>query len=205
MQPHVLIDTVGFTLKARVEVFALRPARIQVHWHGMPYTGGSALFYDTYVGDRISTSVDFRSSWAESLLLLPLPYLMNSHKLVHPRIDRGPAAAASARKNLFQGAVDPSRKSLLAASFNVPFKIQPDLFRCWCEVISRTEKLHLWIAGSASPNSCYLQLTDVPTRRHFAKSVTRLRMMASQRNISHRVRRSRHLTHSVTHRGADII
>jgi protein O-GlcNAc transferase len=147
MRPHVLVDTVGFTLKSRVEVFAHRPARVQVHWHGMPYTSGSALFYDTYFGDRVSTSVDFRSSWAESLLLLPLPYLMNSHKVVHPRIDRGVAAAARTRRHLFSGLVDPSRKSLLAASFNVPFKIQRDLFECWCRVINRTDTLHLWIAG----------------------------------------------------------
>jgi protein O-GlcNAc transferase len=147
MQPHVLVDTVGFTLKSRVEVFAQRPARVQVHWHGMPYTGGSALLYDTYFGDRISTSVDFRSSWAESLLLLPLPYLMNSHQHVHPHIDRSAAAAASARRRLFGGAVDPSRNSLLAASFNVPFKIQRELFECWCRVINRTDKLHIWIAG----------------------------------------------------------
>ena len=149
MRPHILVDTVGYTLKARVEVFAHRPARVQVHWHGMPYTSGSALLYDTYFGDRVSTSVELRSSWAESLLLLPLPYLMNSHKIVHPRIDRGAAAAASARRHLFGGKVDPSRKSLLAASFNVPFKIQRDLFDCWCRVIQRTDKLHLWIAGWA--------------------------------------------------------
>jgi predicted O-linked N-acetylglucosamine transferase (SPINDLY family) len=147
MRLHILVDTVGFTLKARVEVFAQRPAKVQVHWHGMPYTGGSAHFYDTYVGDRISSSVDFRSSWAESLLLLPLPYLMNSHKIVHGRIERGAAATARARRDLFRGVVNPSRKSLLAASFNVPFKIQRDLFDCWCQVLSRTEKLHLWIAG----------------------------------------------------------
>jgi predicted O-linked N-acetylglucosamine transferase (SPINDLY family) len=147
LRPHVLVDTVGFTLKARVEVFGHRPARIQVHWHGMPYSGGSALFYDTYVGDRISTSVDFRSSWAESLLLLPLPYLMNSHKIVHPRINRGAAATASTRQNLFGGKASPSRASLLFASFNVPFKIQSQLFDCWCRVIRRTDKLHLWIAG----------------------------------------------------------
>jgi protein O-GlcNAc transferase len=147
MRPHILVDTVGFTLKSRVEVFAHRPARVQVHWHGMPYTSGSAIFYDTYFGDRISTSVDFRSSWAESLLLFPLPYLMNSHKVVHPHIDRGAAAAASTRQLLFGGVVDPSRKSLLAASFNVPFKIQRELFDCWCRVINHTDKLHIWIAG----------------------------------------------------------
>lgn len=147
LRPHIIVDTVGYTLKARVEVFGHRPARVQVHWHGMPYSGGSSIFYDTYVGDRISTSVDFRSSWAESLLLLPLPYLMNSHKNVHPRIDRGAAASASTRQNLFHGRVDPSRASLLMASFNVPFKIQRDLFDCWCRVISRMDKVHLWIAG----------------------------------------------------------
>jgi predicted O-linked N-acetylglucosamine transferase (SPINDLY family) len=147
LRPHVLVDTVGYTLKARVEVFGHRPAKVQVHWHGMPYSSGSTLFYDTYLGDRISTSVDFRSSWAESLLLLPLPYLMNSHKIVHPHIDRGAAAAASTRGNLFGGKASTSRTSLLVASFNVPFKIQRDLFDCWCRVIRRTDKLHLWIAG----------------------------------------------------------
>ena len=147
MRPHILVDTVGYTLKARVEVFGHRPARVQVHWHGMPHSSGSALFYDTYIGDRISTSVDFRSSWAESLLLLPLPYLMNSHKVVHPRIDRGAAATARTRQSLFSGKAGPSRTSLLFASFNVPFKIQRQLFDCWCRVVHRTGKLHVWIAG----------------------------------------------------------
>jgi hypothetical protein len=189
MRPHVLVDTVGFTMKARVEVFARRPARVQVHWHGMPYTSGSSLLFDTYVGDRISTSVELRSSWAESLLLLPLPYLMNSHKIVHPHIDRGAAATSNTRQKLFRGtsAAEPSR-SLLAASFNVPFKIQRELFDCWCSVVARTEKLHIWIAGCVSHKSNVSIHNDANTSRHFPKSVSRLRTMISDRNISsHRV------------------
>jgi len=185
MRPHVIVDTVGFTMKARVEVFAHRPARVQVHWHGMPYTSGRSQFFDTYVGDRISTSVELRSSWAESLLLLPLPYLMNSHKIVHPHIDRGSAATASTRQKLFSAtsAAEPSR-SLLAASFNVPFKIQRDLFDCWCSVVARTEKLHIWIAGCASHQNHFCNHTDSIACSHFPKSVSRLRAMISDRNIS---------------------
>eukprot|EP00960_Hanusia_phi_P059316 764138-Hanusia_phi.AAC.4 len=56
--------------------------RIQVHWHGYPGTLGRELV-DYFAGDVVSCPPDLRSSFHESLLLLPFPYLANSFLLSH--------------------------------------------------------------------------------------------------------------------------
>ena len=54
----------------------------QVHWHGYPGTLGRELV-DYFAGDATSSPPELRSSFLESLLLLPFPYLANSFPLTY--------------------------------------------------------------------------------------------------------------------------
>uniref|UniRef100_A0A7S4ULL8 protein O-GlcNAc transferase n=1 Tax=Guillardia theta TaxID=55529 RepID=A0A7S4ULL8_GUITH len=88
-KPHILINLNGYTNGGRLEMYALRPAPIQVHGIGYPGTLGA-----TYVGhmitDRISSPPEAVEGYTEHLVLMPNSYLMNSLKnsyphLLHPR------------------------------------------------------------------------------------------------------------------------
>lgn len=51
---HILVNLNGYTKGARTEVFALRPAPIQVMWLGYPGTSGSD-FMDYIITDSVTS------------------------------------------------------------------------------------------------------------------------------------------------------
>src|SRR5207248_7470777 len=70
----ILCDTSGYVIYARSEIFALRPAPIQVNCIGFPGTLG-ADYYDYILTDRLVTPPEQQSSFAERFMVLPDCYL----------------------------------------------------------------------------------------------------------------------------------
>lgn len=79
----ILINLNGYTKGARTEIFALRPAPIQVMWLGYPGTSG-ASFMDYIISDPITTPRHLRDAFSEKVVSLPSTFFCSDHKFSHP-------------------------------------------------------------------------------------------------------------------------
>lgn len=78
---HILVNMNGYTKGARNEIFALRPAPIQVMWLGYPGTSG-ASFMDYLITDEVTSPLELASQYSEKLAYMPHTYFIGDHKLV---------------------------------------------------------------------------------------------------------------------------
>ena len=77
----ILIDLSGFTKGGRTNVFALRPAPIQVNYLGYPGTMG-ASYIDYIIADQTVIPNEFRKFYSEKIALLPNTYQANDRKRI---------------------------------------------------------------------------------------------------------------------------
>ncbi|XP_065221454.1 UDP-N-acetylglucosamine--peptide N-acetylglucosaminyltransferase 110 kDa subunit isoform X1 [Planococcus citri] len=82
---HILVNMNGYTKGARNEIFALRPAPIQVMWLGYPGTSG-APYMDYIVTDKVTSPVELASQYSEKLAYMPHTYFIGDHKQMFPHL-----------------------------------------------------------------------------------------------------------------------
>ncbi|XP_076286274.1 O-linked N-acetylglucosamine (GlcNAc) transferase sxc isoform X2 [Lasioglossum baleicum] len=82
---HILVNMNGYTKGARNEIFALRPAPIQVMWLGYPGTSG-ASFMDYLITDEVTSPVELASQYSEKLAYMPHTYFIGDHKQMFPHL-----------------------------------------------------------------------------------------------------------------------
>lgn len=82
---HILVNMNGYTKGARNEIFALRPAPVQVMWLGYPGTSG-ASFMDYLITDSITSPVELASQYSEKLAYMPHTYFVGDHKQMFPHL-----------------------------------------------------------------------------------------------------------------------
>lgn len=75
---HILINMNGYTKGARNEIFALRPAPIQVMWLGYPSTSG-ATFMDYIITDAVTSPLRLSCSFTEKLAYMPHTFFIGDH------------------------------------------------------------------------------------------------------------------------------
>ncbi|XP_017794291.1 PREDICTED: UDP-N-acetylglucosamine--peptide N-acetylglucosaminyltransferase 110 kDa subunit isoform X1 [Habropoda laboriosa] len=82
---HILINMNGYTKGARNEIFALRPAPIQVMWLGYPGTSG-ASFMDYLITDEVTSPLELATQYSEKLAYMPHTYFIGDHKQMFPHL-----------------------------------------------------------------------------------------------------------------------
>ncbi|XP_013781947.1 UDP-N-acetylglucosamine--peptide N-acetylglucosaminyltransferase 110 kDa subunit isoform X2 [Limulus polyphemus] len=82
---HILVNMNGYTKGARNEIFALRPAPIQIMWLGYPGTSG-APFMDYIITDRVTSPVHLASQYSEKLAYMPETFFVGDHKQMFPHL-----------------------------------------------------------------------------------------------------------------------
>lgn len=82
---HILVNMNGYTKGARNEIFALRPAPVQVMWLGYPGTSG-ASYMDYIVTDRITSPLDYAGQYSEKLAYLPDTFFVGDHRFMFPHL-----------------------------------------------------------------------------------------------------------------------
>ncbi|KPU79158.1 uncharacterized protein Dana_GF27504 [Drosophila ananassae] len=82
---HILVNMNGYTKGARNEIFALRPAPIQVMWLGYPGTSG-ASFMDYIITDAITSPMELAYQYSEKLSYMPHTYFIGDHKQMFPHL-----------------------------------------------------------------------------------------------------------------------
>ena len=77
----ILIDLQGFTQGARTNVFASRPAPIQVNYLGYPGTMG-ASYIDYIIADQTVIPDEYKKFYLEKIVVLPNTYQVNDRKRI---------------------------------------------------------------------------------------------------------------------------
>lgn len=82
---HILVNMNGYTKGARNEIFALRPAPIQVMWLGYPGTSG-APFMDYIITDKQTSPLDLAPQYSEKLVYMPHSFFIGDHVQMFPHL-----------------------------------------------------------------------------------------------------------------------
>jgi len=130
----IAIDLKGYTMDSRVGIFAQRAAPIQVNFLGFPGTMG-ASFIDYIIADRIVRPEKFRDLYSEKVAYLPHSYQPNDRR-------RQISNRKFARKEFGL----PS-DAIVYCSFNANYKINPDVFDAWMEILKSVNNSVLWLLG----------------------------------------------------------
>jgi predicted O-linked N-acetylglucosamine transferase (SPINDLY family) len=129
---QILVDLTGYTKNARTRILALRPAPIQVNYLGYPGTMGASFIDYILVDDYIVPS-DQQPFFTEKLVHLPGCYQVNDGQR---EIDsRTPSRAEC-------GLPEPG---FVFCSFNNNFKITPEMFGVWMELLKEVPGSVLWL------------------------------------------------------------
>jgi len=82
---HILVNMNGYTKGARNEIFALKPAPIQVMWLGYPGTSG-ASFMDYILTDKVTSPPHTASQYSERLACMPRTFFIGDHQNMFPHL-----------------------------------------------------------------------------------------------------------------------
>ncbi|KAG8649817.1 probable UDP-N-acetylglucosamine--peptide N-acetylglucosaminyltransferase SEC [Manihot esculenta] len=134
---QILINLNGYTKGARNEIFAMQPAPIQVSYMGFPGTTG-ATYIDYLVTDEFVSPIRYSHIYSEKLVHMPHCYFVNDYK----------------QKNL--DVLDPTcqhkrsdyglpEDKFIFACFNQLYKMDPEIFNTWCNILKRVPNSALWL------------------------------------------------------------
>ncbi|GAB0058720.1 Lipopolysaccharide assembly protein B [Candidatus Magnetaquicoccaceae bacterium FCR-1] len=157
---HVLVELKGFTKGARLEIATQRPAPLQVSWLGYPGTMGAGHI-DYIVADPFLIPAGEEIHYSEKVVRLPHCYQPNDRLRALP--ESGPTRAECGL---------PAR-GLIFSNFNQTYKITPEIFAVWMEVLHHTPEAILWLLESNPLVADNLRQAAAghgidPARLHFA-------------------------------------
>lgn len=130
-QIDIAIDLAGYTEHAMPEVFALRPAPIQINYLGYPGTLG-ADYIDYIITDRVIVPPELAVFMTEQCLYLPDSYQIN---------DRWEPPTESSPKSQWGLPED----AFIYCCFNKAQKIEPTIFAAWMRILRQVPKSVLWL------------------------------------------------------------
>uniref|UniRef100_A0A7C9AKF9 protein O-GlcNAc transferase n=1 Tax=Opuntia streptacantha TaxID=393608 RepID=A0A7C9AKF9_OPUST len=134
---QILVNLNGYTKGARNEIFAMQPAPIQVSYMGFPGTMG-ASYIDYLVTDEFVSPRHLSHIYSENLVHVPHCYFVNDYK----QKNRDVLDPNSQPKRSDYGL--PEDKFIFGC-FNQLYKIDPDIFDTWCNILKRVPNSALWL------------------------------------------------------------
>jgi protein O-GlcNAc transferase len=132
LEADIVIDLNGHTEGARTAILAMRPAPVQVSYIGLAGTMG-APFIDYVIADPILVGPGDEQDYAEKVVRLPEAYLVNDDK--RPVAEKTPSRAEA-------GLPD---SGFVFCSFNNAYKITPEIFSVWMQLLAKVEGSVLWL------------------------------------------------------------
>ncbi|MDX1486086.1 MAG: tetratricopeptide repeat protein [Alphaproteobacteria bacterium] len=161
MEIDIAIDRKGYTHNCRPEIFALRPAPIQVNYLAYPGTMGSE-YIDYIIADRFVIPPEHRQYYSEAVVYLPESYQPNdSQRFISESIPDRAEVGLPERGFVF-------------ACFNNSYKIVPPMFDIWMRLLAEVEDSVLWLleANAAASRNLRQEAESrgiAPERLIFAK------------------------------------
>ena len=132
LEIDIAIDLKGFTTGARTGIFALRPAPIQVNYLGYPGTMGAA-YIDYLIADPVLIPLEHQRHYTEKIVYLPDSYQVNDS---HRRISQ---------RQFTRSEVGLPAEGFVFCCFNNSFKITPDIFDIWMQLLNQVKGSVLWL------------------------------------------------------------
>lgn len=137
---HVLVNCNGYTKGARTELFALRPAPVQVAFMGFPGTLG-AHYIEYFITDVVTSPPQLADRMhSEALLYHPHSYFVNDHRQTSIP---GPRAYPSGP--LTRAHYGLPENCFLFIMHNQLYKLSPDTFDVWARILKRVPDSKIWL------------------------------------------------------------
>jgi len=171
---HVLINANGYTKGAKTEIFALRPAPVQVAFMGFAGSLG-ASYIEYMISDMVASPPEFvPECHTEVMLYHPHTYFVSDHKQSSPRGPQLVSRIASGRnaeelvltrelyglpKSIQQG----GDCTVLFANFNQLYKLDSATLDVWCHILEKVPGSKLWLLRF--PPAAETRLLDQVSKR----------------------------------------
>ena len=133
LEIDIAVDLNGFTEGSRPNVFAQKPAPVQVNYLGYAGTLGHTS-WDYVIADRFVIPDDARSHYAERVVHLPDCFMVT---------DAGRPIAAGTPSRAEAGLPE---HGFVFCGFNKTVKITPDVFDVWMRLLTAIEGSVLWLS-----------------------------------------------------------
>jgi predicted O-linked N-acetylglucosamine transferase (SPINDLY family) len=162
----ILVDLAGYTSDSRTQVFAYRPAPIQINYLGYP--GTMALpYYDYILADPYVVPPESEKNFSEQVIRVRHSYLPTDAGLIAER-PTPPRSQYGLPEN-----------GVIFCSFNHQYKINPEVFDVWMRILKRVPGSILWLMSSNEQAGENLRKEAAargvaPERLHFATRVPSL-------------------------------
>lgn len=129
----ILVDLAGYTTHTRPEILALQPAPIQAQFMGYPNTmGGDFIRY--ILADKWLIYDDLRQYYTEKIAYLP-------HAFVTSPMDVSEKQFSKLDFGL-------NKDDFVFCCFNSHYKIEPEVFDVWANILKRVSNGVLWLSES---------------------------------------------------------
>jgi predicted O-linked N-acetylglucosamine transferase (SPINDLY family) len=144
MEVDIAVDLTGFTGDVRSGIFAHRAAPVQISYLGYLGTMG-AQYIDYLIADHILISAKEQRHYSEKIIYLPNSFQVNGahrHFTEHP---------------LKRREFDLPESGFVFCCFNNSYKITPEVFDAWMEILRRTNNTVLWLVADGDAGKCRLK------------------------------------------------
>ncbi len=131
----ILVDLKGYTMGARPQIMALRPAPVQVNWLGFPGSMGTDCI-DYILADAFVIPPGADDGYSEKVVRLPGCYQINDRHRKISEVVPGREAAGL------------PRDGVVFCCFNQANKILPDVFASWMRLLAAVPHSVLWLLQS---------------------------------------------------------
>jgi len=136
LEIDIAVDLTGYTQGFRPQIFAFRPAPIQVSYLGYPGTTG-APWMDYVLADSFVIPPDKQQHYSERVVYLPDCFQANDdRRAISDRVSTRTEAGLPENAFVF-------------CCFNNIYKINPRMFGLWMRLLDRTPASVLWLLGSS--------------------------------------------------------
>ncbi len=136
LEIDVLFDLRGFGDGGVPELFALRPAPLQVNWLAYPGTTG-APWIDYVFADAEVLSPAVRAGFSESVVYLETPF--------QPYDAQTKVAGLKPRSSYGF-----PENAVVLSSLNNSYKVNPEVFSTWCRILHAVPNAMLWLLRAAN-------------------------------------------------------
>lgn len=132
MEIDIAVDLGGYTSDTRTDIFAHRPAPVQVNYLGYPGTMGTD-YYDYILADRYVIPEEHQQYYSEKVIYMPDAYFPTDGSV--NITDRTPT----------RGECGLPDSGIVFCSFSHDYKISPPLFDVWMRLLHRVPGSVLWL------------------------------------------------------------
>lgn len=154
-KPDILVNLNGYTKGSRNEVFALRPAPIQIMYMGFPGSSGASYMH-YLVTDAVVSPPRLGHLYTEKLAYMPNSYFVNDHKQCFADINKHVKTDAEVNEIRAKYGLPP-RPTVVLCCFNQLYKIEPITFQMWIGILLRVPDSILWLLRFPKEGECNIR------------------------------------------------